>query len=142
MMVNKQKQKGSRWERDVVDLFNEHIGGEWKRIPTSGAIGTLLNESKLTGDVVGRVDYISLPFKLEAKVGYGGADQLTIKREWLEKIKREAEADHSYPALVAKFSGSRGDIKHMIIFDFETFVKLMEEIEGLYEEASKLYEKS
>ncbi len=136
-MVNKNKRKGNQWERDAVELLNKNLGGIWKRIPTSGAIGTLLNESKLTGDIVGRVDYISLPFKLEAKVGYGGAEQITIKREWLEKIISEARADHGYPGLIAKFSGSRGEVKYIVVFDFETFIKLMEETEKLYEEATK-----
>ena len=139
-MVNKQKQKGTGWERDLVKMLQERVGGHWKRLPTSGAIGTALGESKLTGDVVGRVDFLPKSIKIEAKVGYGGATQLTMKKEWLDKIRMEAEADNAIPALAGKFSGARDGTKYFIAFDFDTFVYLMKLLEEQQKELDKLYE--
>jgi len=125
-MVNKNKVKGSTWERDLVDLLNKGVvGGKFKRIPASGAMGTSLGESLLTGDVTGKIDGIKKSFKIECKVGYGGATQMTIKKEWLDKIREEAYNNLSYPILAAKFSGARGGTKHIIILDLDTFIDLI-----------------
>ena len=38
----KSKDKGSRWERDAVKILNDSYYGTWKRVPGSGAFGTIL----------------------------------------------------------------------------------------------------
>lgn len=119
------KDKGKRWERDATKLLEEKLGGNWRRIPGSGAIGTIINEPKLTGDISGRVRYIPRNFKFDAKVGYGGSKQMAVKRIWLEKIKEEADQEYAIPALICKFSGSRSEMKHFIVMDIDTFAQLM-----------------
>ena len=134
-MPNPQKRKGSDFERLAVDLLNVLIkDSEWKRIPGSGAIGTTLAEPLLTSDIVGRVDAIPKKFKLEAKVGYGGATQFALKKEWLDKIKMEAEATFSIPALIGKFSGSREGVKVFVTLDIETFAAIINHITKLQKE--------
>ena len=139
----KSKDKGKRWERDAVMELNKRFPATWKRIPGSGAFGTILNVDDLRGDLVGR--YYFLPFKIrgEAKTGYGGATQLAMKREWFEKIRKEAESSLSkeLPMLICKYSGSRDRIKHFIALDFEAFNTLLEAFEELHQENIRLREK-
>ena len=69
-MVNKEKNKGRDWESRLVELLIEKIpGAKAKRIPASGAMGTYLNESLLTGDVQAEFPGFSRKFKIEAKTG-------------------------------------------------------------------------
>jgi hypothetical protein len=96
-----------------------------KRIPASGAIGTSLGEPLLTGDVKLEVPCLPRKLKIEAKVGYGGETQLTVKKEWLDKIKMEAKNDYSYPLLACKFSGSRAGVRYFISMDFDTFCDII-----------------
>lgn len=140
-MVNKPKRKGSDWERDVAKLLNKLLEtDEWKRVPGSGALGTILHESFLLGDVKGKVDWVG-QFLLEAKAGYGGAKQFTIKKEWFDKIAEEAEIKAAIPAVVCKFSNARSGVKHFIAFDLEVFAKLMNEGSAMYRELENLYDK-
>src|SRR3990172_4899916 len=125
--------KGSKFERDAVKLLKELIpNSDWKRIPTSGAMGTRLNEPLLGGDIKGRVEGITQEFRGEAKVGYGVELQLTLKRDWLEKIREEAERTYSIPFLIGKFSGSRGKIKEFVVLDLKVFSYLLNTINELY----------
>ena len=60
------KDKGSGFERDLVKLLNDKIKyGEFKRIPGSGAMGTTLHETTLTGDVTGKILGIPRQLKIE-----------------------------------------------------------------------------
>lgn len=125
-MSSPQKRKGTDFENLAVELLNKLISGSrWKRIPGSGAIGTILNESFLTGDITGTVDSIPRKFKVEAKVGYGGATQLALKKEWLDKVIEQARADYSIPMLIGKFLGARDGTKVFVVLDVETFAYLI-----------------
>lgn len=130
-MVNKAKIKGTSWERDLVEILNKKIdNSSFKRVPGSGAIGTTLGESLLTGDITGKISGIKKPFKIECKVGYGGATQLTVKKDWLDKIREEAYNNLAYPILAAKFSGARTGTKHIVILDLDTFIELINLIDN------------
>lgn len=134
-MTNPMKIKGSAFERLAVDIFNKLIkNSTWKRIPGSGAIGTSLAEPLLTADIVGKVDAIPKPFKVEAKVGYGGATQFALKKEWLDKVRMEADATYGVPLLVGKFSGARGGVQVFVVMDVETFASMINHITNLKEE--------
>jgi hypothetical protein len=138
-MGNKAKRKGSQWERDACKILEELIpSSSWRRIAGSGAIGTIMNEPLLSADVVGKIESIPRPFRAEAKVGYGGAKQLTVKREWFEKIKEEAEGTWAIPLLLCKFSGARGDSKHFVAMDFEAFALLIDLVSKIYESEQEL----
>lgn len=135
----KAKQKGSQWERDASKLLMELIpGSTWKRIAGSGALGTIMREPLLAGDISGVIPFIPKTFRAEAKVGYGGAKQLAVKREWLVKIAEEAKGTNSIPLLLGKFSGSRGEAKHFVTFTFEAFAELMHQVEGIYKSEQAL----
>ena len=128
MMSNPKKVKGTGWENDFAELLEENIdGAKAKRIPGSGAIGTIVKEPFLQGDVRAIFEGLSRPFKFENKVGYGGSKQLTVKKEWLDKIIKEASNDYSIPALACKFSGARkkDGVQYFIILDFDTFCDIM-----------------
>lgn len=136
-MVNVNKRKGSNWEREAAKLLVEKLNGSWKRVIGSGAFGTLMNDPSLTGDIVGKLNSFPRGFRLEAKVGYGGATQLTIKKEWLDKIKEEAENTYSIPGLVCKFSGAHGENKYFIVLDLDTFIELILNSERLWDELNE-----
>lgn len=125
-MPSKSKRKGSDWERQAVEILNGNIvGGNFKKIPGSGAIGTILSEPLLTADIVGHVDSIPRALKIECKVGYGSAKQFTMKKEWLDKVKMEAQSDYSLPLLLGKFSGAREGVRAFVVMDLETFVEFI-----------------
>lgn len=128
MMVNKQKRKGTAWEKELVDRLNQISGVKAKRVAGSGALGTQLDEPSLMSDVKATFSCLPKGVRIECKTGYGGASSLTLQREWLEKVKLEAEKTYSYPMLAAKFSGARGSIKHFIVIDLETFAEIMESL--------------
>jgi hypothetical protein len=111
----------------------------WKKIPGSGAIGTILDEPLLTADIVGKVDSIPKKFKVEAKVGYNSSKdaevkQFTLKKEWLDKVKREATGSFSFPFLIGKFSGAREGVKVFVVMDVEEFASIINHITKLQEE--------
>jgi Holliday junction resolvase len=127
MSPNKQKIKGTNWEREFVELLEKNIGDiNAKRIAGSGAIGTSLGEPLLSGDVTLKFNDIPNTFRIECKTGYGGSTQLTLKKEWLDKIRQEAQNTYSIPALAGKFLGSRSGVKHFVVLDFQAFCDLIE----------------
>lgn len=141
-MVNKQKRKGTDWERQLAKLLTKKLtDSEFKRVPGSGALGTIMNESRLSGDIKGHIKFISKGITGEAKTGYGGHTQLTIKREWLEKVREEAEASYSIPLLFCKFAGAKTGVKHFVVMDLDAFVEIMEEGNKLYDTLVRLEEK-
>jgi|WetSurMetagenome_2_1015567.scaffolds.fasta_scaffold281023_2 Holliday junction resolvase len=134
-MTNPQKIKGDKFERDLAEILNKLIiNSKWKRIPGSGAIGTIMGEPSLTADIVGKVDSIPRQFKVECKVGYGGSKQSIIKKEWLDKIKMQAESTFGIPILAGKFLGSREGVQVFITMDVATFAELVNKITDLQEQ--------
>ena len=134
----KTKVKGTAFENLVVELLNQNIKkSHWKRIPMSGAIGTFMNEPDLQGDVVGVVESFTKKFRIEAKVGYGGATQLTLKKEWLDGINRDSANSNSIPMMMGKFSGARDGVKVFVTLDLDTFCELINGYTELYDELSK-----
>lgn len=131
----KGKVKGSTFERDLADLLNKHIKkSNWKRIPMSGAIGTALEEPDLQGDVVGSVESFPKKFRIEAKVGYGGKTQLTMKKDWLDKIIEDSRNSNSLPFMMGKFSGAREGVKVFVAMDLNTFCDIINRTTELYDE--------
>jgi len=130
-MTNKNKIKGSTFERDVVKILNKLINGaDFRRIPGSGAIGTATGESLLTGDIAGRISYFPVKFKGECKVGYNSSTnkevkQFTLKKEWLDKIWEEASATYSLPLLFGKFDNARSGTKVFVVMDIDIFADLI-----------------
>jgi Holliday junction resolvase len=131
----KGKVKGTSFERLLAEILNNNLkGGKFKRIPLSGAIGTALNEPDLQGDVVGEVPSFERKFRIEAKVGYGGATQLTLKKEWLDKIIEDSRGTNSIPLMMGKFSGAREGIKVFVAMDLDTFCDLINKVTDLHNE--------
>jgi len=138
-MTSSQKRKGTDWERQAVKLLEELIpNSTWKRIAGSGAIGTIMNVPELGSDIVGNIEAVGKGIRGEAKVGYGGATQITVKREWFEKVREEAEKVSGIPILVCKFSGSRGTVRYFMSMDFDAVHDLFEQVNKLYESEIKL----
>lgn len=134
-MPNANKRKGSDWERQATEILNANIrGGEFKRIPGSGAIGTFLHEPLLTSDIKGKVPSFEKEFKIEAKVGYGSATQFTMKKLWLDKVKEESDASYGIPLLAGKFSGAREGVRGFIVMDISTFCDIINKVTSLHEE--------
>ena len=140
IIMVKSKDKGSRWERDAVKILNDSYYGTWKRVPGSGAFGTILEIDELRGDLAGNYYFLPFIFRGEAKTGYGGATQIAVKRKWFEKIREEAESGlvDEVPLLICKFSGSRSDMRYFISMDFEALGTFLDAVEELYQENIRL----
>lgn len=135
------KKKGKRWEYDARDELNDMFPSTWKRIPSSGAIGTIVEIPHLTGDLIGKYDFIPHLFRAECKVGYGGKS-MTIQKEWFDKIRKEAEENYNnLPCVLIKFDGSREGVRYFIGLDFQAWFDLLKWIEGIHNENVELYEK-
>lgn len=134
-MPFKNKVKGINFERLAVEILTQLINeSEWKRIPGSGALGTSLDEPLLTSDVSGKVSSIPKRFKVECKTGYGGATQFGLKKEWLDKVKREADASFAIPILMGKFANAKDGVKVFVTMDVEIFASLVNKITALKNE--------
>lgn len=123
-MVNS-KDKGARWEREAAELLNRLIdGANFKKIPGSGAIGTILSDSRLVGDLAGNFPKLANKIKVECKSGYGDK-QMTLKKDWLDKIKSQAESDFSFPLLLGRFDNARSGVRYFVVMDLDSFAKLI-----------------
>ena len=139
MTIN-QKDKGRRWERDATKKLNEKIdNGDFKRIPGSGAMGTILKEPLLASDIQGSVPFLDKKLIFEAKVGYGGTKYMTIRKEWFDKVAEEAETALGIPALVCKFDNVRVGTSVFIAFDIDVFADIMNEMSDMHKELTKVY---
>lgn len=142
-MSNPQKRKGSDFERLTAELLNKLVKKSiWKRIPSSGAIGTIMLEPGLTSDVKGKVESIPQEFKVECKVGYNsskveGVKQFVLKKEWLDKNIKEAAASYGIPILIGKFGGVKEGVKVFAVMDIEVFANLINRITELNDELDK-----
>ena len=96
-----------------------------------------MNESRLAGDVRGEVPFLNKEIVIECKTGYGGSKQHVVKKEWLDKVREEAEGAYAIPMLACKFSNARAGVKHFVCLDFDAFVEILEEANKLYQEVIK-----
>lgn len=136
------KRKGAQFEMEAVKLLTELIKeSTWKRVPTSGAIGTKLEMPILSSDLIGKVENFPKKFRGEAKCGYGGAKQFTLKKEWLDKILVEARNTYSIPFLIGKFSGARGGSNVFVVLDAEIFAAIVNQFTDLQRRLDEEIEK-
>jgi hypothetical protein len=143
-MSNPNKIKGSQFERDAAELLNKYIKkSSWRRIAGSGALGTIMHEPLLSSDVKGKVQSIPQEFKVECKVGYNtskvqGVKQFNLKKEWLDKVKQEADQSYAIPMVMGKFLGAREGTKVFVVLDVEVFADLINRITELHDDLSKV----
>lgn len=135
------RKKGQKWERDAVEELNKQFPDTWKKIPMSGAAGTILNVPELKPDLVGKYVHMDRRLAGEAKTGYGGSEQMAIQRKWFEKIAKQAIELYAIPILMFKFSGSRGEVRYVVAMSFQAWDELMLEYQKLYEENVALWAK-
>jgi hypothetical protein len=133
--------KGKRWEREAANNLTKGEG-QWKRVPGSGALGSRIGDASLKGDAVGRYPWWRRPFRAEAKYGYGTSRQMQLQRAWVQKIRDQSKGSDSLPCLLLKFKNvTTGDPSaKLIVFDFETWNKMMDSLAELWEEHLKLLE--
>lgn len=121
------KRSGTYFEREVEGHFDGLETTSFaKRIIGSGAFGIVSRDPRLLGDV--HIAYRILPKALlaECKFGYKtGKTQMSIKKEWLEKVAKEAKIADRWPALIMKFKGLRGPDSKVIIFTWDTWNEIM-----------------
>ncbi len=136
-MSNRNRDYGLDWERFLVNHFKRYANS--RRTPNSGALGTLLGDPSLQGDVSFSVD--GLNFLIEAKAGYGGSQSITIKREWLDKVTKEAtsQSPKRIPVVAAKMKDGKTDTAKLIIMSLETFTQLLDRIETAVDNLDEAY---
>jgi Holliday junction resolvase len=138
-MTSSSKRKGNQWERDLAELLTKTVKKSiFRRVAGSGALGTIMFEPTLSSDVKGKVESIPQEFKVECKVGYGGSTQLTIKKEWFDKVREEAARSFGIPFVACKFSGAREGTRYFIAMDVEVFADLVNRITEQYEYLLKI----
>jgi len=119
---------GYPFEKETADFF----GG--KRMPGSGAVGTQQGFIHLVGDVRCKYPFLKGELIVDTKHGYGGKEQVTIKREWWKKIRKEASLTDGYGGVGIKFKGvtstdkEERDCAKIIAFTYDDFQKMMDEI--------------
>ncbi len=134
------KDSGTYFERSVQKQFGEQDAVLFtKRIVGSGAFGTITRDANLFGDVHIEYKVLDRPILAECKFGYGGHKQLTVKREWVEKIAAEAVLANKYPALIVKFKGSRGPTSKLIIFTWDTWNEMLDRLTKTMEFLNREY---
>jgi len=126
------KDSGTYFERMTEDFFSQD-GVSAKRIIGSGALGKIMKDPTLLGDV--RISYpiLAKDILADCKFGYGGLTQLTLKKLWFDKIEEEAKLTNKFPAMIGKFKGARGKNSRFIAFSWETWKELMESLSDLVE---------
>jgi len=129
-MVNKNRDYGLDWERELVRFFKE-FDEHCIRMPNSGAYGTMAKISSLTGDL--RFDLDGLHFIIEAKAGYGGSKSITFQRDWMDKVISECKNNRPkrMPIVALKMRGAKKDSGKLIVVTLNTFGELMKKYEEL-----------
>lgn len=95
-------QKGKQFEKDCAAL----AGKRGKRVPRSGAIGTVEGIPRLAGDFRWDLPWLKKMVIGEAKHGYGGSKSISVKKEWFSKIYDQGKNLGFYPVLALKFKFS------------------------------------
>ena len=148
MMTNKKKTKGTAFENQLVDYLNNLLKeANFKRIPSSGALGTTFHEPLLTGDVTGTVSGLPQKFKIECKSGYNTltnkeTKSVSVRKEWFDKVRKESDGDLSIPLVACKFDNIRSGCKYFIAMDINTFTELINYTTDLKRELDLLYEEA
>jgi len=122
---NTAKRSGTYFENVAEDFFNDTGLSTAKRVIGSGAFGKIWRDPRLLGDLNINFPFLRKLILAELKFGYGGPTQITVKREWIDKIIEEAKILDKYPALIFKFKGARGKSSKMVCFDWDAFVEIM-----------------
>lgn len=100
--------KGKRFELEVVGVLKSLIPrGVFRKNPGSGAIGTAANIPFLQGDIWASVEGLPRPIYVETKFGYGGREQFSIKKMWLDKAIAQASSSRAIPIIISRFQGTR-----------------------------------
>ncbi len=96
-MGARSRNKGSRAEREVCRLFQQHLGGTWSRVPLSGGWGNR-RDFETCGDVITTLP--DFPFTIECKNAEGWhlehllthPDTCLIARWWQQTCAEATEA--------------------------------------------------
>jgi hypothetical protein len=156
--------KGQDFERDTAALAGECVvckgtgtlGKErcpsckgrkryGRRIPRSGAYGTMDGFPQLTGDASWDFPWLTKPIVIECKHGYPAKNQkgksMILQREWFDKHLESAKNMELLPAFAMKFKFTAEDgISKFIVIPFPVMEKMLKEINNLYLEVKEYRE--
>ena len=125
------------------EVESSELGGErGRRVLKSGAIGSITGFPAFIGDYQFDFPWLSKKITGEAKHGYGGAKQIAVKKEWYDKIQLQAKSVNMYDCVSFKFKNACDGVTRVISFDFETFKKILDDIDNIYEENTWLKEEN
>jgi Holliday junction resolvase len=105
-MANKQKAKGSSWERDVCKIFTEVTGSNFQRVPNSGAFVGGKNAQRLQtmsdyqtlifrGDIIPPEEYNNLVIECKAYKEFqfhNLTSGVQLLDKWIDQIYVDIEA--------------------------------------------------
>lgn len=127
--------KGREFEKECAAI----AGNRGKRIPRSGAIGTMIGIQALAGDFRWDLPWLKKKVIGEAKHGYGGSKSITVQRDWFAKIVKQSRSLDFYPvlALKFKFAVSNGTTSCVCI-PSDTMEKIIQDMENLWLEKKEV----
>lgn len=117
MSKTKGQIQSNKQEKRITKSLNQ-IKQDAKKVIASGALW------------FAKSDVVSKLFRIEAKTKAQPTKQITIKKEWMEKIELEAFESNKLPALAFSF----GDGTDYFILRDKDFYSIVEKLEGGAEE--------
>jgi hypothetical protein len=128
---NKQKKEGIDFENRGTRKYNNAVNKTKdvaRRTFGSGAfqfdLGDMVTEEDLTASIA--------EFKERGSTDSRGAKQITIKKDWLDKLEEEAkERGKDYYFLPFTFKGSDKDY---VAMDYDILLSYIQTIQGLHEQ--------
>ncbi len=140
------QRKGKKFEGETAALAGKY----GKRVPHSGAIGTITGIGRLAGDAVWLLPWLDDNIiALECKHGYSDKGEerksLRLKRDWFDKHLAQAQAMNFYPAFAMKFKfTAENGISKFVLIPFPVMEKILKHMDDTYlelEELKKDYKK-
>jgi hypothetical protein len=132
----KEKKKGMEFEKDGTKKYNQAIKiakDVARRQLASGALhfalGDMITEEELTAALA--------EFKERSSVDARGNKQITIKKEWLDKLEKEAKLmGRDYYFLPFRFKDSDKDY---VVIEFDLLLSYVQTIQILVEQIRLLH---
>ena len=118
--MNEKYLKSNKQEKRITRSFQQ-IKEEAKKTMASGALW------------IQKSDVITKQFRVEAKTKMKPSDSMTLKKEWFDKIGREAFESGKIGLVVFSF----GDNDDIVGIKFNDFLALVEELNTLREKCNE-----
>lgn len=131
--------KGKVFESETAALAGKH----GKRVPKSGAYGTVEGIPQLAGDARWKLPWLDSEIHVECKHGYSDKGQerksMRLEREWFDKHMAQAKALDFYPVFAFKFKFTQQNgMSKMVVIPFPVMGKVLSTVNNMHERIEEL----